>query len=180
MLMIQPLSPEGSKSCCTICAAAYLQPKKTDLALTAMVISHTFSDVSCILTGGWPASREIPALLTSLVFEGELKPSHRGEVCNIHIKPTVFCYCLPNQILNVLCFAHVRLNEYCSPTILPNQLVCVDRLLGGHVSAGLRLEVSADKVSTFSHVGKGYSSPNPRRGAGDNADSSMKALWCDG
>lgn len=66
MLMIQPLSPDGNKSCLSICAEAYLQPRNRDLALTAIVESQSCSGVSCIFVGVRSISGQIPALFTKL------------------------------------------------------------------------------------------------------------------
>lgn len=65
MLIIQPRSPEECGGCFNICAVAYLQPRKTDLTLTRIVVSQTSSSVKWH-TAGVLASSATPALLTKL------------------------------------------------------------------------------------------------------------------
>lgn len=68
MLMILPLSSLPVACCKSICLITCLLVKKTDLALTAIVVSQTSSGVSWILRPLCLASMEIPALLTRLVM----------------------------------------------------------------------------------------------------------------
>ncbi len=61
-LMIQPRSPLGCGCCFNICIIAYLEPRKTERALTAITWFHSSSRVSWIMEGGGA----MPALLTIL------------------------------------------------------------------------------------------------------------------
>lgn len=62
---IHPRSPDGCGSCRSICPRAYLQPRKTDFALTFIVKSHCSSSAKCRpQKDHFP--RPMPALLTIL------------------------------------------------------------------------------------------------------------------
>lgn len=62
---IQPRSPLSWGSWASICLRANLQPRKTDLVFTRIVLSQMSSCVSCTMAGA-VASGLIPALFTML------------------------------------------------------------------------------------------------------------------
>lgn len=65
VLMIQPRSPLSWGSWASICLRANLQPRKTDLVFTRIVLSQMSSCVSCSMAGV-VASGLMPALFTML------------------------------------------------------------------------------------------------------------------
>ena len=93
MLMIQPRSAPGIGSCFSICAMPYLQPKKTERAFTAMVLSH------CSAVDSWMGNGvgTMPALLTNLkmVNVRELSPcmQPRDTKSSIHVQSTKLLHC---------------------------------------------------------------------------------------
>lgn len=122
--MIHPRSPDGCKSCFNICAIVYLHPRKMDLTLTAMVISHVSSDVSCTLANLEEDSIDMPALLTSLRVTCQYSRTGEGSLdTSSHIDASICLDGLFYQGLPIFHFAHVGSHEDGLSTILSDQFI---------------------------------------------------------
>lgn len=89
LLILHPRSCPKIGSCFSICAAAYLHPRNTPLALIFQDASTSATSTSCVLSHlSRRASKETPALLTSLSLIRRLLEN--GTAVVAHIEPAMF------------------------------------------------------------------------------------------